>query len=126
MFHPLNLEQQQSVYFASDLEMLQRTRRVRPEDVDLPNMYANAIISGETGMAGAMAMPNVQNGNGTQEVDERQQKRKKLLEAQLKSVKMVIPPAPAKKSERKKEREEKKATTRAREIDKHKRSVEVL
>lgn len=101
MLHPLNFAQQ-SVYFASDLD-------------------ANLV-----GIDMVNAVPNVQNGNETQKADEKQLKRKKLLEAQLKSVKMVIPPAPPKKKETAKEKYKKKNNASTRGMGKSKRSLEVF
>ncbi|KAL3068394.1 hypothetical protein niasHT_030685 [Heterodera trifolii] len=84
MFHPLNLEQQ-SAYFAADMEMLQRVRRVRPEDVDLPGQMV--------GQNSTTDQNAKQTANGQTSLEDREEKRKKLLKAQLKSAKMVVPPA---------------------------------
>uniref|UniRef100_A0A914HD35 Uncharacterized protein n=1 Tax=Globodera rostochiensis TaxID=31243 RepID=A0A914HD35_GLORO len=84
MFHPLNLEQQ-SAFFAADMEMLQRVRRVRPEDVDLPGQMV--------GQHSASDQNAKQTTNGAASGEDREEKRKKLLKAQLKSAKMVVPPA---------------------------------
>uniref|UniRef100_A0A915MAI0 Uncharacterized protein n=1 Tax=Meloidogyne javanica TaxID=6303 RepID=A0A915MAI0_MELJA len=75
MFHPVNLEQQ-SVFFAADMQMLQMTRRVRPEDVDLP--AAEDIQQ-------PMEFSAVVGKNGEASMDPKQLKRKKFIEAQLKS-----------------------------------------
>ncbi|KAI3413628.1 hypothetical protein GPALN_011117 [Globodera pallida] len=84
MFHPLNLEQQ-SAFFAADMEMLQRVRRVRPEDVDLPGQMVGQHLASDQNAK--------QTANGAPAVEDREEKRKKLLKAQLKSAKMVMPPA---------------------------------
>lgn len=91
MFHPLNLEQQ-SVFFAADMQMLQLTRRVRPEDVDLPAEDVQQQMDFSTDV----------DKNGAASLDEKQLKRKKFLEAQLKSIKKPLSPKiEVKKSSRK-------------------------
>ncbi|CAK5076960.1 unnamed protein product [Meloidogyne enterolobii] len=95
MFHPVNLEQQ-SVFFAADMQMLQMTRRVRPEDVDLPaaeDIQQPMEFSADVGK------------NGEASMDPKQLKRKKFIEAQLKSIKKPLSP----KIEVKKSKKEVKA-----------------
>jgi len=95
MFHPVNLEQQ-SVFFAADMQMLQMTRRVRPEDVDLPaaeDIQQPMEFSSDVGK------------NGEASMDPKQLKRKKFIEAQLKSIQKPLSP----KIEIKKSKKEVKA-----------------
>jgi hypothetical protein len=83
------------------MDILQRNRRVRPEDVDLPT-NAQTTTSQENG--GDLKPMAPENG-----IDPKQLKRKKLLEAQLKSVKKSIqpqPPTPVNKPEIKEAKKE--------------------
>lgn len=83
MFHPVNLEQQ-SVFFAADMQMLQMTRRVRPEDVDLPSAAEDVQHQ--------MEYSEDVDKNGATSLDPKQLKRKKFIEAQLKSIKKPLSP----------------------------------
>ncbi|KAH7696989.1 hypothetical protein AAVH_35933 [Aphelenchoides avenae] len=81
--HPLNLAHQASLFMA-EMEILQRGRRVRPEDIDLPDM-SNSPQPGDENYQ------NSANGSADQAAaeDEKAQKRRKFLAAQLKSTKKV-------------------------------------
>jgi hypothetical protein len=94
MFHPLSLEQQSVYYSPADMEMLQNQAT--------ENAQQQMAISGETGGGTA------ENGTGAENVDQKQLKRKKFLEAQLKSVKKGANQSIPVKKEEKKRKEVKK------------------
>lgn len=102
MFHPLNLEQQHQ-YLARDIQQLQRSKRVRPEDIDLPQ-FANINPldpnSAEYATYSAASDPSQTYVNyshvDSKKEDEKLLKRKKFLFAQLKFSKKLAPSVPKK------------------------------
>lgn len=96
----------------AEMEILQRGRRVRPEDIDLPDM-TSAPQAGEDGAQSAA------NGHAEQASaeDEKAQKRRKFLAAQLKSSKKVTE---SKKEESASPKEPTKRTTNPLAAEKHK------
>ena len=103
MFHPLSLEQQSVYYNPADLEMLQNQAAA-----DSAQQMAMEY-SGETG--GVIG----ENGTGTENVDQKQLKRKKFLEAQLKSVKKGANQSIPVKKEEKKRKDVKKESRKEKE-----------
>ena len=93
MFHPLNLENNGAQSFARDIEMLQRSRRVRPEDIDLPIF---STVSQDSNIAAVDGIKQeVGESNQAEQTKESDKllKRKKFLSAQLNFTKKLgVPP----------------------------------
>lgn len=106
MFHPLNLEQQHQ-YLTHDMQQLQRIKKVRPEDIDLPEEDINVSSMDPTSADYATysaASDPYQNYSiymahmeEEKKEDEKSLKRKKFLSAQLQFSKKLN--APLKKKE---------------------------
>jgi hypothetical protein len=96
MFHPLSLEQQSVYYSPADVEMLQN--QAAAENAQQMAMEYSGEKAGGT----------AENGTGAENVDQKQLKRKKFLEAQLKSVKKGANQSIPVKKEEKKRKEVKK------------------
>lgn len=98
MFHPLNLEQQHQ-FLTHDMQLLQRTKKVRPEDIDLPEFETpSEPPSGDFTTYSAAADP-YQNYSmyynameDAKKEDEKSLKRKKFLAAQLQFSKKLATP----------------------------------
>lgn len=72
----------------NDVAVLQKSKKIRPEDVDLPDMdvgYSYETPEGQLLLSGTD--PNAQRPVNPEE--EKNAKRKKLLAAQLKSIKKI-------------------------------------
>lgn len=106
MFHPLNLEQN-ALQRMSGVAMLQRSKRVRPEDVDLPApIEESSYLEYYTAQSEYMNQINMLSNPGevaskTEETD-KALKRKKFLSAQLNFSKKVLLKMPLNGNEAKK------------------------
>ncbi|KAI1721352.1 hypothetical protein Ddc_07804 [Ditylenchus destructor] len=91
MFHPLNIDSNGPHSFARDVEMLQRGKRVRPEDIDLPTIPTSSSELGEPQNTAAyynsqnnrLLADSVANAPQANDENEKALKRKKFLSAQL-------------------------------------------